>query len=235
MALAVATDCSARPATTSSMAAPAPINSTAAPATTPMSWVPRPTPSTDRRHGIDTITSTITRSLAAFATVENLTLLGTSAINGTGNALANTITGNGGRQHPRRRRGVDIADRRRAATTPMSWVPRPTPSMTLPARRHHHLDHHSFARVFRHDREPDTAGTAAINGTGNALANTITGNGAANTLDGGARQRHPDRRRRQRHLCAGQQYRCRQRHGGQRPHQLHRSPRSLARSGPSSS
>jgi hypothetical protein len=29
-------------------------------------------------------------------------------------------------------------------------------------------------------------GTAAINGTGNALVNTLTGNSAANTLNGGA-------------------------------------------------
>ena len=45
--------------------------------------------------GIDTITSTITRSLAGYAAIEKLTLLGTSAVNGTGNGLANTITGNG--------------------------------------------------------------------------------------------------------------------------------------------
>ena len=45
--------------------------------------------------GIDTITSTITRSLATFTTIDKLTLLGTAAINGTGNGLANTITGNG--------------------------------------------------------------------------------------------------------------------------------------------
>ena len=45
--------------------------------------------------GIDTITSIVNRSLASYATIENLTLLGSSAINGTGNALNNTITGNG--------------------------------------------------------------------------------------------------------------------------------------------
>jgi hypothetical protein len=42
-------------------------------------------------------------------------------------------------------------------------------------------------------------GTSAINGTGNALANTLTGNSAANTLDWQQRRRQPDRRRRQRH------------------------------------
>jgi len=46
--------------------------------------------------GIDTITSTITRSLAGYAGIENLTLLGTDPINGTGNGLANIITGNDG-------------------------------------------------------------------------------------------------------------------------------------------
>ena len=42
------------------------------------------------------------------------------------------------------------------------------------------------SRRFRDDRESDAAGHAAINGTGNALANTITGNAGANILDGGA-------------------------------------------------
>ncbi len=47
--------------------------------------------------GTDTITTTITRSLASYsAAIENLTLLGAAAINGTGNALNNTITGNSG-------------------------------------------------------------------------------------------------------------------------------------------
>ncbi|MBX3577274.1 MAG: calcium-binding protein [Rhizobiaceae bacterium] len=44
--------------------------------------------------GSDTITSTITRSLAGYGAIEHLTLLGSRAINGTGNALGNTITGN---------------------------------------------------------------------------------------------------------------------------------------------
>ncbi|MGO4836390.1 ATP-binding cassette domain-containing protein, partial [Rhizobiaceae sp. 2RAB30] len=44
--------------------------------------------------GVDAITSTISRSLAGYASIENLTLLGTAAINGTGNALNNVIIGN---------------------------------------------------------------------------------------------------------------------------------------------
>jgi len=46
--------------------------------------------------GMDTITSTISRSLAGYATIENLKLLGATNINATGNALANNLTGNSG-------------------------------------------------------------------------------------------------------------------------------------------
>ena len=45
--------------------------------------------------GTDTIQSSVTYSIAALANVENLTLTGTAAINGTGNAGNNVIIGNG--------------------------------------------------------------------------------------------------------------------------------------------
>jgi serralysin len=45
--------------------------------------------------GADTITTTITRSLASFAAIENLTLV-SGNIGGTGNGLANVITGSSG-------------------------------------------------------------------------------------------------------------------------------------------
>ena len=44
--------------------------------------------------GNDTVRSSVTYSLASIANVENLVLTGSSAINGTGNTLDNTITGN---------------------------------------------------------------------------------------------------------------------------------------------
>src|SRR5688572_13236276 len=46
--------------------------------------------------GTDTVLSTVTISLANYANVENLTLQGSAAINGTGNSLKNKITGNSG-------------------------------------------------------------------------------------------------------------------------------------------
>ncbi len=46
--------------------------------------------------GVDTVESAITYSLAALGNVENLTLTGSGAINGTGNELGNTILGNVG-------------------------------------------------------------------------------------------------------------------------------------------
>jgi len=45
--------------------------------------------------GVDTVESSVSFSLSLHAQVENLTLTGAAAINGTGNALDNAITGNG--------------------------------------------------------------------------------------------------------------------------------------------
>ncbi|WP_083531353.1 calcium-binding protein, partial [Pararhizobium antarcticum] len=47
--------------------------------------------------GADTITSTITRSLGSYSGIENLKLLGSGNINGTGNSGANTLSGNSGK------------------------------------------------------------------------------------------------------------------------------------------
>ena len=44
--------------------------------------------------GIDTVKSSVSYTLGALSNLENLTLTGSSAINGTGNSLANTLVGN---------------------------------------------------------------------------------------------------------------------------------------------
>ena len=137
--------------------------------------------------GIDHVEAAITYVLGA--NLENLTLTGAAAINGTGNALANTHHRQRRRQHAQRRRRRRHDDRR----------PRQRPYVVDNA-----LDQAIEAAGAGTDKVTSSvsftlganvenlilAGTAAINGTGNALANVILGNGGANILNGGARRRH---------------------------------------------
>lgn len=58
--------------------------------------------------GIDLVKASVSFTLGAF--VENLLLTGTAAINGTGNALANTLTGNSGNNILKGLAGNDILD-----------------------------------------------------------------------------------------------------------------------------
>jgi Ca2+-binding RTX toxin-like protein len=134
--------------------------------------------------GTDTITSTITRSLAPFATVENLTLLGAGAINGTGNGLANIITGSasanildGGTDAAvdslRGLAGNDtyVLGNGNDAVQDTAGIDTVTSTITRSLA--------SFVAI------ENLTLLGAGNGTGNGLANIITGSAAANTLDGG--------------------------------------------------
>jgi serralysin len=58
--------------------------------------------------GVDLVNSTVSLTLGAF--VEKLTLLGTAAVNGTGNALANTLTGNAAANSLSGSGGNDVLD-----------------------------------------------------------------------------------------------------------------------------
>jgi Ca2+-binding RTX toxin-like protein len=159
--------------------------------------------------GVDTVSSSISFSLAAntgVSFVENLTLTGASAINGTGNALNNALTGNsaintlsggagndtlnglGGADQLLGGAGndtyiVDNAGDKVYETTTTSSTVNASGADTVNSAVSFSLA--AYAGVSFVENLTLT-GASAINGTGNALNNVLTGNSAANTLSGGA-------------------------------------------------
>ena len=133
--------------------------------------------------GTDTVQSSVTYTLGA--NVENLTLTGTAAINGTGNTLDNVAHRQRRQQRPRRRRRHRHHGRRRR-------------QRHLRRRRRRRRRHRSCRQgtdtvqssisytLGANVENLTLTGTATINGTGNALDNTLTGNAGNNVLDGGA-------------------------------------------------
>ncbi|RJF92794.1 calcium-binding protein [Noviherbaspirillum saxi] len=140
--------------------------------------------------GTDLVRSGITYTLSA--NTENLVLTGTTVLNGTGNVLDNLLTGNSAINTLTGNAGNDTLDGGAGADKLLGGVGNDVylidnasdvvtesinegidqvrSSVTLTAA----TNVESLART----------GTAAINGTGNALANLILGNGGNNTLDG---------------------------------------------------
>ncbi len=142
--------------------------------------------------GTDTVQSTITYTLGA--NLENLTLLGSAAINGTGNDLNNVLTGNAlanvltagaGNDSLNGAAGADIligglgddiysVDNLADAVVELSGE-----GMDLVNASVSHALAGNVERL-------TLTGTLAIDGTGNELDNLLTGNSAANVLSGGA-------------------------------------------------
>ncbi|MCS6297679.1 MAG: hypothetical protein H8K09_15700 [Nitrospira sp.] len=123
--------------------------------------------------GIDTVHSSVTYTLAA--NVENLTLTGTSAINGIGNGLDNVMVGNNAANQLTGGAGND------------TYVIGAGDTVIEAANAGLDTVQSSVTHTLAANVENLTlVGTGVINGTGNALNNILAGNSAANTLTGGA-------------------------------------------------
>ncbi len=143
--------------------------------------------------GIDTIQASATFSLLTNGTnVENLTLIGTAAINGTGDNGDNVIIGNSSANQLVGMGGNDTLDGGAGSDRLLGGL----------GNDIYFVDASSDVVIENAGEGTDTVYAAAsytlsanienlilngfgsINGTGNALDNTITGNDGANTLDG---------------------------------------------------
>ena len=139
--------------------------------------------------GTDTVKSSVSYSLAAYADVENLTLTGDGAIDATGNAGNNWLTGNAGSNVLDGNGGIDnltglfgndtyivdgindkITEAANAGTDTVVFTGTAGTTYVLPLNVENLV----------------LGGHAAINGTGGATANVITGNDAGNVLTGAA-------------------------------------------------
>jgi Ca2+-binding RTX toxin-like protein len=142
--------------------------------------------------GIDTVQSSIAYTLGS--DVENLTLAGSSGVAGTGNALDNIIIGNTGANNLSGGLGNDIIIGGSGTDTMSGGVGDDTyivdsasDATNENAGEGTDLVESSVTRTLGLNLENLTlTGASAINGTGNAAANTIRGNTANNILDGAA-------------------------------------------------
>ncbi|MBD2141915.1 DUF4347 domain-containing protein, partial [Anabaena sp. FACHB-1250] len=142
--------------------------------------------------GIDTVESSITWTLRA--NLENLTLQGTTAINGTGNTLNNTITGNTGNNVLNGGAGADTLigglgnDSLIGGAGNDSYYVDSTADIITESVNQGTDIVFSTAATYTLSANVENLtlqGTTAINGTGNTLNNIITGNTADNVLTGG--------------------------------------------------
>lgn len=142
--------------------------------------------------GVDTVNATVTHTLSAH--VEHLTLLGTAAIHGTGNALDNLLTGNAANNSLTAGAGNDTLDGGAGNDTLVGgagddrYVVNAAADVVTELANEGQDTVASSATytLSNHVESLTLTGTAAINGTGNALDNLLTGNSAANTLTGAA-------------------------------------------------
>ncbi len=142
----------------------------------------------------DTLTAAVTTTLPA--NVENLTLTGAAAINGTGNAGNNVITGNSGNNTLNGGAGNDTLNGGAGIDTLIGGlgndiyiVDSITDIITENASAGTDTIQSSVTytiAALANVENLTLTGAAAINGTGNAGNNVITGNSGNDTLNGGA-------------------------------------------------
>ena len=136
----------------------------------------------DANAGRDEAQASVSFTLAA--NVEILTLTGSSALNGTGNSLANTLHGNIAINTLNGGAGADILIGYGGDDIYIVDDIGDVPTETLDAGRD--TVQSSIVWTLGANLECLTlTGSSAINGTGNGLGNILFGNSAANTLDGG--------------------------------------------------
>jgi trimeric autotransporter adhesin len=142
--------------------------------------------------GTDTVQSSLTYTLGA--NVENLTLTGTAAINGTGNALDNVLLGNGGNNTLTGGAGNDRLDGGAGNDTMVGGTGNDTylvnqtgDIVTENANEGTDTVESSITFTLGSNVENLTlTGTANINGTGSSVNNVLLGNSGNNALDGGS-------------------------------------------------
>ena len=142
--------------------------------------------------GTDTVKSAATYTLVA--NVENLTLTGTTAINGTGNTLDNVLTGNSANNTLTGGAGNDVLDGGTGTDTMVGgagddsyFLNVSSDIVTESASQGIDTVNASFTYTLATNVENlNLTGTTAVNGTGNASANVLVGNSGANTLTGNA-------------------------------------------------
>lgn len=142
--------------------------------------------------GIDTVYSSIGYTLGS--NLENLVLLGTSALSGTGNALNNTLTGNAANNLLIGGEGDDYLnggagdDRMIGGTGNDSYVISSAYDVVVenPGEGNDTIFSAVSLALKENFENLTLLGNTALNGTGNTVDNALNGNVAANVLAGGA-------------------------------------------------
>ena len=140
--------------------------------------------------GTDTVTASVTWTLGT--NVENLTLIGSANLNGTGNDLDNVIVGNAGNNSLSGGAGNDLLDGGLGTDTMTGGTGNDIYRIDSARDK---VTENAGAGIDRIESKVTWTlgsnfenltliGTTAINGTGNTLDNVLTGNVAANVLSG---------------------------------------------------